>query len=150
MIYASWGKKAKMIGYWGILKCSNCKNYSHHDIYEMGNNVKLYFLTVAKYNNKKFLVCPICDSGYELSDETYTQLISKLPSKFTREKTIEIWDKLNTEFVRFLSEIEENSSFEVFFDEIVSVLVDKYGNKENIEEIVSTYLQYTTDEDMPR
>lgn len=86
MIFASWGKDSREIGYWGILKCSNCKNYGHFSINELTNKVKLYFITVAKYDKKRYLICPICNAGYEIKDSEYESTIRALPSRLMKKR----------------------------------------------------------------
>jgi hypothetical protein len=65
-IVLGWGKKGKLLGYAGIEKCPHCKNWAHFTIYEQSSNVRLYWVPVAKFNTKRFLVCSICDTAWEL------------------------------------------------------------------------------------
>lgn len=157
MFVASWGKDSKEIGYWGILKCENCKNYTHHVIYERANKVKLYFVTVAKYKKERYLVCPVCNAGYELQEDIYLSLIEQLPKRFDKEKTSEIWNRVNSDIVQFIktsNEQEQNTDYATlmvgFVDKLRNNLVDTYGSEDNVNEIMSTYLKSLADENLAR
>lgn len=65
-IVFGWGKKGKVVGYAGVEKCPHCRNWAHFSIYEMANNVRLYFVPVAKFNTKRYLVCGTCDTAWEI------------------------------------------------------------------------------------
>lgn len=151
MIITSWGKKAKLIGYIGIMKCPNCKNYTHFSLYELFSNIKLYFVTVAKYNKKRYVVCSICEAGLELNEEDYNALVSALPQRFNEMKTTEIWnyitDKINAHTDGYLFSEEV---FESFITNLKEELFEKYGNEENLNEIITTYFKQLTDDDKAR
>lgn len=75
-IIFGWGKKGKPLGYAGIEKCPHCKNWSAFTLYEMSNNVRLYFVPVAKFNTKRYLVCGTCDTGWEIAPAKVKELLA--------------------------------------------------------------------------
>lgn len=148
MIVAGWGKGLRPIGYWGILKCSNCKNYTHFNLCELSNNIKLYFITVAKYNKKKYLVCPVCECGFDVTEEKFSELIEKMPQRFDKEKTEKIWEFVDAEFTSINA--DQLNNINNYISNIKAKLVSNYGNEENLSEIIYTYFQYISDDDKAR
>ena len=140
-----WGKNIKEIGYYGILKCRNCKNYADFDICELSSNVKLYFFTVAKYNKKRYLRCGTCGCGYELNKSQYDELLLKLPERFDKGTTDEILNLINTR----ISQIDREINVEDI-DKMRTELVEKYKNSDNVLEIIDTYFQCVLDDDKAR
>ena len=65
-VFIGWGKKGKQVGYAGVEKCPHCRNWSHFTIREVSNRVRLYFVPVAKFNTKRYLVCGTCDTAWEI------------------------------------------------------------------------------------
>jgi len=149
---ASWGKKGKQIGYFGITKCPRCKNYTHFFLYEENNNVKLFLITVAKYNKKRYLVCSICESGFELDNDKYYELIGQMPRRFDKDVTTDIWNTINKNMQQKI--VSHNNSddepFELYVLSLKSDLVDRYGNEENVVEIFNTFFNSVRDEDKAR
>lgn len=145
MIFVGWGKNIKKIGYYGVLKCSHCKNYADFDVCELSNNIKLYFVTVAKYNKKRYLRCAACSCGYELDEGQYNEILALLPKRFDKATTDEIWDLIDAKIAQSEGTIDVED-----VDKIKAELVEKYKNAENVSEIVDMYLQCVVDDDKAR
>ena len=140
-----WGKNIKEIGYYGVEKCPHCRNYVDFDICELSNNVKLYFFTVAKYNKKRYLRCCACGCGYELDESQYDEILAKLPQRFDKATTDEIWNLVGKK----ISLIEGQIGVEDI-NKIKAELIDKYKKADNVSEIINTYLQCIIDDDKAR
>jgi len=72
-----WGKKGKFIGYVGIDKCPNCKNYVHFSIYEYSNRVNIYFVPI--------IVIAISATAIPINlihPSTFATFVKKLPPLF--------------------------------------------------------------------
>lgn len=149
MLLVGWGKKAREIGYYGISKCPNCKNYTHFSIYELHNNIKLYFVTVAKYNKKRYLVCPVCEYGIELSPETFDEVIKELPQRFSKEVMTEIWNYISKK-VNMNDEINSKDQIESLIYDTQKELIERYGNEKNVNNMVVTYFTFLLDKDKAR
>lgn len=140
-----WGKNIKEIGYYGVAKCKHCRNYVDFDVCELSNNIKLYFVTVAKYNKKRYLRCGTCGCGYELDESQYDEILTKLPQRFDKATTDEIWNLVGKK----ISLIEGQIGVEDI-NKIKAELIDKYKKADNVSEIINTYLQCIVDDDKAR
>lgn len=109
LVVYGWGKKGKKIGYIGIDKCPNCKNYTHLYLYEYANNVNLYFVPIVKWNKKIYVVCPICDSGYELNEEMKKYFIELSLNTLDYKTTDFIWKETNRIVEEYMKEQKEYS-----------------------------------------
>jgi len=75
-IVFGWGKKGKPLGFAGVEKCPHCKNWSPFTLYEMSSNVRLYFVPVAKFNKKRYLVCSTCDTAWEVEPSKAKEMLA--------------------------------------------------------------------------
>lgn len=136
-----WGKKGKPIGYVGIDKCPNCKNYVHFSIYEYSNRINVYFVPVVKFNKKYYLVCPVCDAAYELTGDLKNYYFEEMYNSMDAEVSQDIFSTSLEIISDNFAELFENEELEM--DEKVNVLIEmcveklniRYQNKEYIDKI---------------
>jgi len=96
LIYG-WGKKGKPICEAGIGGCLNCKNTTGFVVVELNNQVELYFIPVAKWNKKIFLICEICEAAYPATSEEkelFLRRSSVFPDNAEMVKTINMLQEL--------------------------------------------------------
>ncbi len=86
MILFGYKKGGKRISYLGFYECKNCNNVSNFYLYESSFRPTLYFIPIAKFNVKYFMVCSICEGGIELDKEKAISV---------REENIEFNDAQN-------------------------------------------------------
>lgn len=154
-IIFGWGKKGKPIGYVGIDKCPNCKNYVHFSIYEYSNRVNLYFVPVAKFNKKSYLVCPVCEAGYELDGELKDYYFNEMFSSMNPEDTQEIFTEASKIISKNLGKVLSRE--DIGMDEQVQILIDmcikkinpKYKNEEYIDKVSRKAFKCLIDQDRP-
>lgn len=148
-----WGKKGKVIGYVGIDKCPNCKNYVHFSVYEYANNVNVYFISVAKFNRKNYLVCPVCDTAYELTGNLKEHYFEEMYNCMDSEITQDIFSKslqiISNNFVEILE--DENMEMEDKVAILINMCVDKinkkYHNKKYVDKVARIALKCLLDKD---
>lgn len=111
-----WGKNAKKIAYLGMHKCKNCNNYAHFHMYEIANNIKVYFIPVAKFNKKYIMACDTCQAGIELNDTQRIILLqesAKLPSE---EEYLKLWNliysKVSKISEQLIHDLESNNLYD--------------------------------------
>lgn len=151
-----WGKKGKFIGYVGIDKCPNCKHYVHFSIYEYSNRINIYFVPVAKFNKKEYLVCPVCDAAYELTGNLKNYYFSEMFSSMDSETTQEIFSKSLEIIGDNFKDILEREDIDI--DEKVKILIDmcikklnpKYANKSYIDKVAKMAFKFLVDQDKPK
>lgn len=154
-IIFGWGKKGKKIGYIGIDKCQNCKNYVHFHIYEYANNVNVYFISIAKFNRKNYLVCPVCDVAYELTDGLKEYYFEKMYDSMNPEITQDIFTKsLEIISKNFTKTMENNNgNIQVTVDTLIKHCVNEinenYHNKNYIDKVSRIAFNYLLDKDTP-
>lgn len=90
--FIGWGKKSKKIADVGLMKCPNCNNVAGLELREISNRAKLYFISVAKWNKKYYLVCPICSAGIELSKEKKDKILEESIGLPDNKTSIEIYN----------------------------------------------------------
>ena len=95
MIFYGWGKDLKQIAYAGIEKCPNCKNFGHFWLCENSSYASLYFVTVAKWNKKYFLMCELCQKGCEIDNAAKDELLRTTIAIPTKGQVVDIWNRLD-------------------------------------------------------
>jgi len=135
MIIAGWGKKSKKIADAGLLKCRNCNNIAAFEVRELANTASLYFIPVAKWHRKTYLVCPICKTGYELSEEGTKNFLQEIASLPSNDKSIELWNKIDVLFVKFMKENKNLEEWNDFAKEELS----KENKIDDVEYVLSCY-----------
>lgn len=149
-IFFGWGKKGKVVGYLGIEKCPNCKNYSHFKLYEYANNFNLYFIPVAKWNKKLYLVCSSCDVAWELDNELKEEMLDRALRGPSQDIVNKIWDRVDEIVGRDFSVILEKDPenwVELMVEKCISELCDEFSDIAAIRELTLKYLQCSFDED---
>ncbi len=116
MIIAGWGKNAKKIAFSGINRCPNCKNWAPTNVYELATKASLYFIPVAKFNRKYYLVCSLCQAGWELDEKAKETLLRESVTLPDEKTAVGAWNTLSTDYATLLRAAERISpgSFEGF------------------------------------
>lgn len=135
ILIGGWGKKSKKIADAGLLKCKNCNNTASFEVRELANTASLFFVPVAKWNKKRYLVCPICEAGYELSEEDTKKLLQEIASLPSNDVSTEIWNKIDALFVRFMKENKNPEEWNNFAKEELS----KSYKIDDVEYVLSCY-----------
>ncbi|HED38013.1 MAG TPA: zinc-ribbon domain-containing protein [Ignavibacteria bacterium] len=135
MIIGGWGKKSKKVADAGLLRCKNCNNTAAFEIRELASTASLYFIPVAKWNKKTYLVCPICKAGYELPEDDVKKLMQEIVSLPSNDTSIEIWNKIDLLFVEFT---KENKNLEEWNDFAKEELSKTY-KKDDTKYVLSCY-----------
>ena len=94
MIIFGWGKKSKKIADIGLMRCKNCNNISGYELRELSRRASLYFISVAKWNKKYYLTCPICDAGYEIEESKKNMVLQETAMLPDNNTALNIWNDL--------------------------------------------------------
>lgn len=94
-VIAGWGKDAKPIAYLGIIKCQNCKNYEHFHLYEIAKKASAFFVRVAKWGKKYYVVCGLCEASVEVSQSEKDEIIQESLSLPDMNTANEIWSAID-------------------------------------------------------
>lgn len=101
MLIFNWGKKSKKITDAGIMRCQNCHNMVGFELRELSNKAGLYFISMIKWNKKYFLACPICNAGFELTEESKNNILRETISLPDNKTSLKIWDNIVDSFNEF-------------------------------------------------
>lgn len=149
MIVFGWGKDAKKIAYLGIVKCSRCRNYSHHFIYEVAKKINVYFIPVAKYDKKYFVACNVCNGGLEIEEAQKQEFLQKSLKIPEPNKVNAIWTACINTMNRYISTPDTASlPGDELFKNIMNELKQTYQESEAWY-VLSIFLEYLRDPERP-
>ena len=66
---AGWGQNGRIMGNSLPILCTHCNNEKPHNVIEQNKKVTVFFVPVAKWEYKYYLLCPICSRGYDLKNK---------------------------------------------------------------------------------
>lgn len=151
-IIFGWGKKGKQVGYIGIDKCPNCRNYTHLFLYEYANNINIYFVPVAKFNKKLYLVCSTCDAAWELTEELKKEMLEVSITTLDVATTTYIWN----EIIRFFDDNQEEymkkydiNALTALYNDCIDKIAEDVGDRDYVSRVARKVLQSMGDDDTP-
>ncbi len=144
-IVAGWGKDAKAIAYMGIMKCPNCRNYDHFHLYEVAKKVSAFFVPVAKWGRKYYMVCNVCEAALEVTESEKDEFLRESMELPGAEVVAAIWGELDTTVLR---SVEEELDTEKELEAVVARLEGQYP-KQHVEYVCAVYGESLQDEDQP-
>ena len=140
MIILGWGKRSKKIIDIGLLRCSNCNNIAGFELRELSNRVSLYFVSVAKWKKRIYMVCPVCDAGFELDEGQKNEIINESINLPDNEKSLTIWDYIVNAFNNFEGDY---TKIDNFLKEIYNDLVNIGYKKDDIMYVIDFFINDT-------
>lgn len=144
MLIAGWGGKEKPVGFLGIEKCDNCKNYGFFNLFEISKKISLFFVPVANYSKKYYAVCEICKAGYELDDEGYKKMLAESTKIPDRDTIADIWNDIDARVLKeFGGKKSSATSMEKTLEKIKKEISHEWGDKvtkDNINYVFGKYL----------
>lgn len=153
-VFFGWGDKAKDVGYVGIEKCPHCKNYTHFVLKEIAKSFSLYFIPVAKWNRKVYLVCPICEACYELDEENKKLYFDRMYQSLDPERTSQLWEDAIQCFLDYINDnhpdFSDDKNLIQMLDNTFNNLKGRYGDSDYVRHIISQALICSVDEDKPK
>ena len=107
MIIFGWGNtKTKDYGETYPLKCSRCNNSTYWRLVRITQWFDLFFIPIFAYETKHWILCPVCNVGFELDDDKLEHArelneitLSYLDKKITDKeynKKLDSYDKVLT------------------------------------------------------
>ena len=117
ILLAGWGKKSKKVADAGLMMCANCNNMAIFEIRELANTASLFFVPVAKWNKQSYLVCSVCEAGFELSEDKLKEALQEAVTIPASATINEIWDKLAEIFISFMKQGKDLNEWPEFAKE---------------------------------
>ena len=141
-----WGGKLKHVADAGIAKCANYKNFAPHFIGKVKKAVRLYFVPVVPYSTKFYLVCSICQAGYEIPKDKVDELVAEVIRLPSNEEAAQIMNAFAST-IKGLANVGGNP--EQVVNEAIAT-VTRMGYQENhVEYVAGVFFRMITDEDAP-
>lgn len=152
-IIAGWGKDAKVIAYLGLRKCPNCRNYDHWQLHEVQKKVTAFFVPVAKWGAKYYMVCNVCQASYEMDSAQKQQLLKESLEIPPVETVMACWESLERAILKVTEGADGNAAelmkaADAALLHAATQLEDKYP-KHHVEYVCAVYAAFLQDEDTP-
>ena len=154
MLIAGWGKKGKEIAYFGIMKCGLCRNHSDHRLYEYSQRVTVYFVPVAKFNTKYYLVCDICDAAREMDRSRKDEVLGMTINIPRREDFYRLWQELTQLYEQTIVSVAEGR---IHASELLNHLESSFKQRNQVilpdrqlDYVYSRFILLITDDDLPK
>jgi len=144
-ILFGWGKNSKQLAYIGIHKCPACKNYTHFYVREIANNIRIYFIPVARFNKKRYMVCHKCSNGWELDDENSNNLIVLNMNNPSVDQTEHLWEEIAIGMQGYQKDPSEK-----YIDNLLERLGYKYHNQDYVNNLFGKFIDFIQDEDVAK
>lgn len=96
LVFYGHGEEFRPIAHAGIEQCPVCNQFFNFHIYEDSAYFTLYFVPVARWNQKYFLVCHGCRQRFTLQPHEHERLLQWSVNVPPHEICVEIWNRLYT------------------------------------------------------
>lgn len=73
MLILGWGGEVKDLGPGPILSCPNCNNTTRWRVIQQRKKATLYFIPIARWSAKYFMLCPTCSHGVQFDTREEAQ-----------------------------------------------------------------------------
>ena len=155
-MFVGYRKGGKKTAYGGIHECQNCKNITNFHLMESSFKPTVMFIPVAKFNVKYYLICSLCERGYELEKEKYNELYRNSFELPNEEDVIPYYNEVDSLFAQdeaklvyevndLMSEgLEENNSNNAL-EKIYEIIITKIPSSLSIKHkkyIIMKYLNH--------
>jgi len=131
-----WGNQYRKVADAGIMRCRNCRNYSTFEIRELAKNFKLYFIPVAKWGRRYYLVCNTCEAVYELENERLDQILSEISGIPDNETSLDIWNNIDI----LLTQMIKTNNTEDWVEKIIPKLKARGYKEDEINHVLSVFI----------
>lgn len=154
MLIVGWQKTAKEVGYAGINKCNNCKNYSHFKVYELATEPTVYWAPIFKIKSRILVACGLCNASMEIDPQKRKEFLESLngiPPIYAFEA---IWLQLKEQFNLVINNYRPEIGL---YQESAIMAVESFRDRmareydsERGRYVLERFIQYVIDPDKPR
>ena len=128
-------------GYFGIRRCTECKALRDVNLVEICGVERMFFVPVKKHACKRFLICTTCGAALEINNDlwNYYKTYDRF-DKSTTDKVVQTLQQIDSDLVDQNLNLKcEDKLSETSLNMIYEGLIKKYGNPNNLEELISVY-----------
>lgn len=99
-MFVGYTKGGKKTAYAGLYECENCNNITHFHLIESSFKPTVMFIPVAKFDLKYYVICSLCERGYQLDKDKYDQMYRESFSLPREEDVIPYYNLIDVAFVK--------------------------------------------------
>ena len=155
MIIVGKGSDLKKIGFAGIEKCSNCKNYAPFWVCEYSHKLTAYFIPVVRYNRQLLYLCETCNQAFTIKEGMEDGAIKDTVAAPSREDAQAIWNEFDERLVDVVRRNagQDRATVARLIADTMEKTIDRL--KRNYQPVHVDYVhyrfaQYLADDDGPR
>ena len=154
MIIVGKGSDLKEIGFAGIEKCSNCKNYSPFRLCEYSQKLTAYFIPVLRYNRQLVYLCETCNQAFSVREGMEDEVVRSTVALPSREDAQALWNMFDQRLTEVLSSTRGRDKAMVVcrITSAMTKSIDELSRvyqPEHVGYVYSRYAQYLGDNDGP-
>ena len=149
VVLLGWGKESTKVCDAGIMKCDHCNNYVTFEIKELARKASLYFIPVAKWDRKYYLVCNTCQYGYELNMETKNKIFQDSQSSPSNATSTIMWKAMHNiaaSEIRKLKDYKGDSYAKEILINMKSKLLEINCKEKDVNYLLPLYFKYLIEE----
>jgi ribosomal protein L40E len=135
------GQQFRRIADVGIIKCRNCNNYSTFEIRELAKKFELYFIPVARWDKRYYLVCNACEAAYGLEKERMDTILSEVAGMPDNKTSQDIWNKMDV----YIADLIRKGDFENWGDRVISEIKKLGFHEDEVKHVFSIYYQFLSE-----
>lgn len=133
--------KTEEKGYFGIRRCTECNALRDVNLVEIYGTERMFFIPIKKLGLKRFLVCSSCNAALEINKDlwNYYKTYPRF-DKHTTDQIVQTLKQIDLDLADNNVDLKIGSKESVSsLDMIYKNLIRKFGNPNNLEELISVY-----------
>lgn len=133
--------KTEEKGYFGVRRCNNCKDIKDVKLMEVTGTENMFFIPIKKLGTKRFLICEKCGAALEINEDLWN--FYKTYDRFDKSTTDQVVQTLKQIDVNLNNSNVKLDCKDKFSENSINMIYDtlfkKFGNPNNLEELISVY-----------
>ena len=128
-------------GYFGVRRCSECKSLRDVNLIEINGVERFFFMPRKTHPTKHFLICATCGAALEINKDLwhYYQTYDRF-DKQTTDQVVNTLQQIDSDLNSQNLNLKcEDKSSQTSLNLIFNNLTKKFGNPNNLEELISVY-----------
>lgn len=128
-------------GYFGVRRCTECKALRDVNLVEINGVERVCFIPTKKLASKRFLICTTCGAALEINNDlwNYYKTYNRF-DKPTTDKVVQTLKQIDTDLTEQNLNLRcEDNLSQSSLNMIFNNLIKKFGNPNNLEELISVY-----------
>ena len=126
------------------MKCSHCRNYSHHYLIEVAKKTSVFFILIAKWSKEYGLACQVCEAFTEVTEPEKQEILIESASLPDPDTAMAIWDALSAFASEDGAEGDTDEAAEANIDKKLAQLDEQYA-PEHVTYVTEIFGEYLDD-----